>query len=123
MLNLHREKTSPKISENLPLSWHSESEKADPADFFISTDDQEERQYRHTYVYQKEYIAYQQTSKKERYGPTWIPVPQQKDDRRRKMRDGIIIVDHDRRQNHNANYNGSEKRSGIDRRSGKDRRK
>jgi len=43
-------------------------------------------------------------------------------DRRRKMRDGIIIVGHDRRQNDNPDYNGPEKRSGIDRRSGKERR-
>ena len=43
-------------------------------------------------------------------------------DRRRKMRDGIIIVDHDRRRNDNPDYKGPEKRSGIDRRSGKERR-
>ena len=43
-------------------------------------------------------------------------------DRRRKMRDGIIIVDHDRRQNNNPDYSGPEKRNGLDRRSGKERR-
>ncbi len=43
-------------------------------------------------------------------------------DRRRKMRDGIIIVGHDRRQKDNPNYNGPEKRSGIDRRIEKERR-
>jgi hypothetical protein len=43
-------------------------------------------------------------------------------DRRRKMRDGIIIVDHDRRQNDNPDYKGPENRGGIDRRSGKKRR-
>ena len=43
-------------------------------------------------------------------------------DRRRKMSDGIIIVDYDRRQNKNPDYSDPEKRSGTDRRSGKDRR-
>jgi pilus assembly protein CpaE len=44
-------------------------------------------------------------------------------DRRRKTRDGIIIVDYDRRQNDDTNYGGPEKRSGVERRSGKDRRR
>jgi hypothetical protein len=44
-------------------------------------------------------------------------------DRRKKLRDGIIIVKYDRRQNNDANYSGPEKRSGAERRSGKNRRK
>lgn len=44
-------------------------------------------------------------------------------DRRRKLRDGIIIMDFDRRQNSDPNYSGPERRSGVERRSGLDRRK
>jgi len=43
-------------------------------------------------------------------------------DRRRKLRDGIIIIDFDRRQNSDPHYNGPERRNGIERRSGIDRR-
>ncbi len=45
------------------------------------------------------------------------------DRRHDKARDGIMLVDWDRRQNNESNYNGPEKRKGKDRRSGKDRRK
>lgn len=44
-------------------------------------------------------------------------------DRRRKIRDGVVIVNLDRRQNSDPNYNGPERRSGLDRRSGMDRRR
>lgn len=44
-------------------------------------------------------------------------------DRRRKIRDGIIIMDFDRRQNSDPHYSGPERRSGRERRSGLDRRK
>ena len=44
-------------------------------------------------------------------------------DRRRKFRDGIIIMDFDRRQNSDSHYSGPERRSGVERRSGLDRRK
>ena len=44
-------------------------------------------------------------------------------DRRRKLRDGIIIMDFDRRQNSDPHYSGPERRSGMERRSGLDRRK
>ena len=43
-------------------------------------------------------------------------------DRRRKLRDGIIIMNFDRRQNSDPNYGGPERRSGMERRSGLDRR-
>ena len=46
-----------------------------------------------------------------------------KKDRRRKIIDGIILQDYERRQEDEAAYNGAERRSGEDRRSGKDRRK
>ena len=44
------------------------------------------------------------------------------DRRRPKIREGIIIVDFDRRQKDDSYYNDSERRSGTDRRSGRDRR-
>ena len=43
-------------------------------------------------------------------------------DRRRKVRDGIIVKDFDRRQNNDPYYSGPERRNGMDRRSGMDRR-
>jgi len=95
----------------------AESEKADPA---VSS-------YRRTikktpnfdkYIYQKDTLSINRGRRK-------IDVAQHdagSKDRRRKMRDGIIIVDHDRRQNDNPDYNGPEKRNGVDRRTGKERR-
>ena len=44
------------------------------------------------------------------------------DRRRPKIRQGIILVDFDRRQKKDPNYGGPERRSGADRRSGRDRR-
>ena len=44
------------------------------------------------------------------------------DRRRPKMREGIILVDFDRRQKDDPSYNDPERRSGVDRRSGMDRR-
>jgi hypothetical protein len=44
------------------------------------------------------------------------------DRRRPKIRQGIIIVDFERRQKDDSYYSGPERRSGIDRRSGRDRR-
>ena len=44
------------------------------------------------------------------------------DRRRPKIRQGIILVDFDRRQKDDSNYSGAERRCGVDRRSGRDRR-
>jgi hypothetical protein len=44
------------------------------------------------------------------------------DRRRPKIRQGIILVDFDRRQKDDPNYSGAERRCGVDRRSGRDRR-
>jgi hypothetical protein len=44
------------------------------------------------------------------------------DRRRPKIRQGIILVDFDRRQKDDPKYSGPERRSGVDRRSGRDRR-
>ena len=43
-------------------------------------------------------------------------------DRRKKVRNGIILKDYDRRQKDDKNYNVPERRKGVERRSGKDRR-
>jgi len=43
-------------------------------------------------------------------------------DRRRKVRDGIIIQDHERRENDDSEHGAEEKRNGKERRSGKKRR-
>jgi pilus assembly protein CpaE len=78
---------------------------------------------RHTYVYQNESLLINRRRRKDDMAQHGSSSRAKSTDRRREMREGIIIVKYDRRQNHNANYNGSEKRSGVDRRSGKDRRK
>lgn len=43
-------------------------------------------------------------------------------DRREKVREGIILMDYDRRQFSDPSFAGLERRSGIERRSGVDRR-
>ncbi len=43
-------------------------------------------------------------------------------DRRKKVIDGIMVEDYDRRQKDDPNYNGPERRSGLDRRGGKDKK-
>jgi pilus assembly protein CpaE len=78
---------------------------------------------RHAYVYQNESLLINRHRRKSDMAQHGSRSTAKSTDRRRKMRDGIIIVKYDRRQNHNVNYSGPEKRSGIDRRSGKDRRK
>jgi hypothetical protein len=45
-----------------------------------------------------------------------------KDRRHGKVRDGIILVEHDRRKKDDPDYSGPERRSDTQRRSGKDRR-
>ena len=78
---------------------------------------------RHTYVYQNESLLINKRRKQGDMAQHGSGSKAESTDRRRQMRDGIIIVKYDRRQNHNANYGGPEKRSGVDRRSDKDRRK
>ena len=103
--------------KKLAAKLRAESEKAGPA---ISS-------YRRTikktpnigsYIYQKDTLSINRRRRK----IDMDPQDPSSRDRRRKMRDGIIIVDHDRRQNDNPNYNGPEKRSGMDRRIEKERR-
>jgi pilus assembly protein CpaE len=78
---------------------------------------------RHIYVYQQESLLINRRRRKGDEAQDSSSSAVKSTDRRRTMRDGIIIVKYDRRQNHNPNYNGPEKRSGVDRRSGEDRRK
>jgi pilus assembly protein CpaE len=75
-----------------------------------------------TNVYQKKNIRINKRRRKGDMAQHGSSSKGENADRRRKARDGIIIVDYDRRQNDNTNYSGSEKRSGIKRRIGKDRR-
>ena len=75
-----------------------------------------------TYVYQNKTLHIC------RYRRKWDGIPHASGskgssyDRRRKVKNGLIIVDFDRRQNNDPYYCGPERRSGIDRRSGMDRR-
>ena len=77
----------------------------------------------HAYVYQDESLLINRRRRKADLVQHGSSSGVKSTDRRRKMRDGIIIVKYDRRQYDDANYSGPERRSGVDRRSGKDRRK
>ena len=74
------------------------------------------------YVYQKKILNIN------RYRRKWDGTPydsgskREEYDRRRKLRDGLILINFDRRRNRDPNYSGPERRCGMDRRSGKDRR-
>ena len=76
----------------------------------------------HAYVYQDESLLINRRRRKADLVQHGSSSGVKSTDRRRKMRDGIIIVKYERRQHDDANYSGPERRSGIDRRSGKDRR-
>jgi len=78
---------------------------------------------RHTYTHQNESLLINRHRRKGDMAQNASGSRVKSTDRRRKMRDGIIIVKYDRRQNDNANYSGHDKRSCIDRRSIRDRRK
>jgi pilus assembly protein CpaE len=100
----------------------SESEKADPS---LSAYQQpiKKKANMRTYVYQEKNVRINKRRRKGDMAQHGSSSREKSTDRRRKMRDGIIIIDYDRRQNDNTTYNGTEKRSNIDRRSGKDRRR
>jgi pilus assembly protein CpaE len=95
----------------------AESEKADP-DLSSYQGKFKKTPNFNKYIYQKDTLSINRRRRKDDLAQNDAAST----DRRRKMRDGIIIVGHDRRQNDNPDYNGPEKRSGIDRRSGKERR-
>ena len=78
---------------------------------------------RHTYTHQNESLLINRHRRKGDMAQNASGSRVQSTDRRREMRDGIIIVKYDRRQNGNANYSGHDKRSCVDRRSIRDRRK
>jgi hypothetical protein len=75
------------------------------------------------YVYQNKTLHLNRYRRKGN-GSTTTPGQQETsyDRRRPKIRQGIILVDFDRRQQGDPNYSGPERRSGVERRSGKDRR-
>lgn len=101
----------------LATKLRAESEKASPA---ISSYRQKIKKTPNigTYVHQKDTLSIN----RRRRNSDMAQHDASSEERRRKMRDGIIIVDHDRRENDNTDYNGPEKRSGIDRRTSKERR-
>jgi hypothetical protein len=77
-----------------------------------------------TYVYQNKTLHINRYRRKEDKDPNDSEFQETDyDGRRRKIRDGILIVEHDRRQQNDPNYSGPERRSGIAKRSGVDRRK
>jgi pilus assembly protein CpaE len=78
---------------------------------------------RHAYVYEDKSLLINRRRRKDDMGQHIPGSRAQSTDRRKKIRDGIIIVKYDRRQNHDVNYSGPERRSGAERRSGEDRRK
>jgi hypothetical protein len=76
-----------------------------------------------TYVYQKKTLHLNRYRRKGN-GTTHASGLQgvSHDRRRPKVREGIVLVDFDRRQKDDPYISGPDRRSGIDRRSGKDRR-
>lgn len=77
-----------------------------------------------TYVYQNKTLHINRCRRKEDKAPNDSELQKTEyDGRRRKIRDGILIVDDDRRQKNDLKYSGPERRKGVDRRSGVDRRK
>jgi hypothetical protein len=108
------------ITENfreLAIKLVSESRKDDPS---VSSYQQAVMK---TYIYKDKSLLINKRRRKGDMAQQVTGSRAKSTDRRRQMRDGIIIVKYDRRHNHNAKYSGPEKRNGVDRRGGKDRRK
>ena len=77
-----------------------------------------------TYVYENKTLHLNRHRRKGDYVAKGSDSKETRTDRRHeKVRDGIMLVDWERRQNNGPNYNGPEKRKRKDRRSGRDRRK
>ena len=74
------------------------------------------------YVYQKKKLHISRYRRKGDGTPSRQGTKDGSTDRRRKVRQGIIIQDYERRGNADSEYDGEEQRSGKERRSGKDRR-
>ena len=75
-----------------------------------------------TYVYQKKTLHLNRRRRKGNGIHGSGSKASRKDRRYGKVRDGIILINYDRRQNDDSNYSGPERRSEIDRRSNRDRR-
>jgi len=108
------------ITENfrkLAIKLVSESRKDDPA---VSSYQQAVMK---TYIYKDKSLFINRRRRKGDMAQHVTGSGTKSTDRRRQIRDGIIIVKYDRRQNNDANYSGPERRSGAERRIGKDRRK
>lgn len=74
------------------------------------------------YVYQDKILHINRYRRKGDGAPYESGPKEVGNDRRRKLKDGIILIDFDRRQNQDPEYSGPERRSGIERRNGFDRR-
>jgi Flp pilus assembly CpaE family ATPase len=114
--------TVSKNLRNLADKFTVESEGTDlPDSFFRKSVKRKKKTGR--YVYQKKHLLIKKGRRKDDKGP-YDPDPKEKvPDRRRKIRDGIILKDYDRRQIEARDHGGPEKRSGVERRSGKERRR
>jgi len=76
-----------------------------------------------TYVYENKTLHINRHRRKEDKAPNDSEFQETEyDGRRRKIKDGILFVDYDHRQQNDPNYSGPERRSGVDRRSDVDRR-
>jgi hypothetical protein len=75
------------------------------------------------YIYENKILHINRCRRKGDGAPYGYASKEVVNDRRRKLRDGIIIIDFDRRQNSDPHYSGPERRRGMERRSGLDRRK
>ena len=76
-----------------------------------------------TYVHQKKRLLIKKGRRKEDKAPHDPGPKERATDRRKKITDGIILKDYDRRQEENTDHRGPDKRSGTERRSAKDRRR
>ncbi len=74
------------------------------------------------YVYENKILHINRHRRKEDGSPYVNGSSGVDNDRRRKIKDGIILIEFDRRQNHDPYYSGPERRNGTERRSGMDRR-
>jgi hypothetical protein len=75
------------------------------------------------YIYEKKILHINRYRRRGDGSPYGFGAKEGAYDRRRKVRDGIILKDFDRRQNSDSYYRGPERRNGRDRRSGMDRRR
>ena len=74
------------------------------------------------YIYQEKPLRINRHRRKGDMGKHDSNSKEKSEDRRKKVRSGIILEDYDRRQNNDKSYSGPEIRKGVERRTSKDRR-